>query len=148
MIAIHRLAAFLLLPASLMVLGCGGEGKSAKLVPVSGKVTLDGAPLTSGTINFTPEDSKGTAAAGQIGSDGTYKLAAGAKEGAAVGKYKVSIGAGMKSMSTDPSAAPKLSEPEKAPVPQKYQNSDASGIVMEVKEGAQPGAYDIKLTSK
>ena len=51
-------AAFrLLLAASLigMLTGCGGETDPFERVPVEGVVTVDGSPLSRGTIRFIPE---------------------------------------------------------------------------------------------
>jgi hypothetical protein len=52
-------------------IGCGGgdKGKGS----VSGKVTLDGAPLQSGTISFAPADG-GSASAETLIQNGEYHL--------------------------------------------------------------------------
>ncbi|MGL4464739.1 MAG: hypothetical protein ACRC1K_21505, partial [Planctomycetia bacterium] len=57
-------AIVVLLPA----LGCGRAG----LVPVSGRVTIDGAPLSFGNIRFVPAG--GRAAYGPIAPDGSFSL--------------------------------------------------------------------------
>ncbi len=43
--------------------GCGPKDG---LTPISGTVTLDGAPIEKGTINFAPKGGPGTAAGGPI----------------------------------------------------------------------------------
>jgi hypothetical protein len=66
---LHRfvIAGFVLgLPAALC--GCGGP----KLVPVSGKVTIDGQPLTSGYVFVMPKDAR--AAGGKIDAQGRFTL--------------------------------------------------------------------------
>ncbi len=56
---------WLLLLATLV--GCGSD-----TVKVTGKVTLDGEPLTTGRINFYPET--GRPATGAIQPDGTFTM--------------------------------------------------------------------------
>lgn len=73
--------------ASLVLLvvfsGCGGSSGPAT-APVSGKVTLDGAPLEGAIVNFT---ANGFVGSGRTGSDGSYSLVT----GAAVGENRVWI---------------------------------------------------------
>ncbi len=84
---------FLLLAAAVTPLGCGPSGP--KLVHVSGTVTLDGKPLTSGTVTFVADASKGNTQmgtpAGNIGTDGTYKISTEGKNGSPLGWYKVTV---------------------------------------------------------
>ena len=61
----------LLLAATLV--GCGDASDNS--VPVSGNVTLDGAPLPSGTLTLTPTDGVGPSAGAQI-TDGHYETKA------------------------------------------------------------------------
>jgi hypothetical protein len=51
-----RVAAWLLLAASLPVVGCSSGPKEPARYAVSGTVTLDGAPLPEGKINFMTPD--------------------------------------------------------------------------------------------
>lgn len=60
--------------------GCGGAGPRS----VSGTVTVDGQPLTSGEILFEPEDTTKSPDAGQI-KDGKFAFSA------KTGKVKVKI---------------------------------------------------------
>jgi hypothetical protein len=54
--------------------GCGpGAGTPAPLLPVKGKVTYKGQPLTNGVVRFEP-DGYGRMATGKLGSDGTFVL--------------------------------------------------------------------------
>jgi hypothetical protein len=73
--------------------GCGatGSGTSPSLVPVKGKVTFKGQPVTTGTVRFEPDD-YGRPATGKLQSDGTYVLTT-LKEGDGVvpGHHRVSI---------------------------------------------------------
>jgi hypothetical protein len=52
----------------LLVAGCGGS--SGNTANVSGKVTIDGAPVTGGSMQFTAKD--GPTFHVQINDDGTY----------------------------------------------------------------------------
>src|SRR5436190_1365195 len=66
----------LLFAVAILLAGCGGG--SGDLKSVSGKVTVDGRPLTKGAVRFVPDTSKGSTAkfepVGEIGSDGSYTL--------------------------------------------------------------------------
>ena len=55
--------------------GCGanGAGTLPQLLPVKGKVTFKGQPLTVGTVRFEPDD-YGRPATGKLQSDGTFVL--------------------------------------------------------------------------
>ncbi|MCC6123336.1 MAG: hypothetical protein IT426_00065 [Pirellulales bacterium] len=65
--------------------GCGAHESS-----VTGKVTLDGIPLNSGTAVFYPRKG-GAAAYGSIQPDGSYKIETGASKGLAAGEYAVTV---------------------------------------------------------
>lgn len=81
---------FLPLLAALVAAGCGETHDPT--YPVTGKVTLNGQPLTTGTVTFTPEN--GPSATGEIGADGTYSLITPPeREGAMPGTYQVSVSA-------------------------------------------------------
>jgi len=71
----------LILGLALVATGCSGSSQSS----VSGKVTLGGAPLATGTLNFAPSGS-GTPTGATI-KDGVYEIPA--KPGIAPGSYKV-----------------------------------------------------------
>lgn len=69
--------------------GCGSEPayEGPKRIPLSGKVTLDGAPLNGGTITFIAAG-KGNPAGGQITS-GAYSIPE--EQGANAGSHRVEI---------------------------------------------------------
>jgi hypothetical protein len=81
--------------ALVTALGCGPE--AAKVVPVSGVVTLDGKPLAGATVTFSPvakpgETNAGDGSAGKTDANGQYTLATTrGVPGAQVGKHRVSI---------------------------------------------------------
>ena len=73
------------------IVGCGPRD-SLRLAPVHGTVTYQGKPLEHGRVVFNPEDeSGGVAAVGIIASDGSYEMRTRDRDGAALGKYLVTI---------------------------------------------------------
>jgi hypothetical protein len=137
---------FLAPVAFLGFAGCGGSpGEPVDAMPrtaVSGTVTLDGAPLAAGTIQFSPvpgEKATTTTAVGTI-TDGKYVIER--PLGPAPGNYKVSIssrppvtiGPGQ-----EPGPPPKM-EPEK--VPAKF-NSQTT-LTKEITDGG-PNFCDFDL---
>ena len=93
------LGALFLVPCSGC--GAGGGGAPTALVPVKGKVTYKGRPLTSGIVHFEPEG-YGRPATGKLQSDGSYTLGT-MKEGDGVvaGAHLVTIGGFDKSLASD-----------------------------------------------
>jgi hypothetical protein len=68
--------------------GCG-DGRPERAA-VSGKVSIDGMPLTKGAISFIPV--KGRQASGAIDSEGRYVLSCFEKgDGAILGEYQVTV---------------------------------------------------------
>ena len=127
----------LLLLASVAAMpGCGPAGP--KLDPVSGIVTLSGAPLKSGTVTLIADASKGNTAqgtsTGKIESDGRYNISTDGKEGAPPGWYKAIVITKYPGAPEDAVALnPVYSDPKTAPT-------------FEVVASPKPGAYDLKLT--
>ncbi len=82
--------AILLLAAAA---GCGG-GNTISTAPVSGVVTLNGAPLANASISFQPiaSGNPGPPSSDQTDDEGNFTLHfADGKEGAVIGKHKVLI---------------------------------------------------------
>jgi len=129
------LAVFL---GAYLVAGCGHK-MSVGTVPVSGKVTVGDEPVTAGQVSFMPATDTGTAdvSAGQIESTGEYKIFTGGKEGAPVGKYKVTVTPSM--VPTGGNKAPTTSYNAK------YTNPRSTDLFIEVVSSPSPGAYDLKL---
>ena len=72
--------------------GCGlYAGGSASLIPVKGKVTYKGQPLSQGTVTFESQDS-GKRATGKLQADGTFVLSTYKEgDGVAAGEHSVFI---------------------------------------------------------
>ncbi len=101
------------------------------LVPVKGKVTFKGQPLTTGTIRFEPDD-YGRAAGGKLQSDGTFVLTTN-KEGDGVipGHHRVYF------TNLNPKAKP-------GPVPKKYTTPTTSKLEAEVSAEQTEFAFDLR----
>jgi hypothetical protein len=139
---------FLLL---LIVSGCGGSSKTV-LVPASGTVTLGESAMTSGTVTFHPDESKGNteklSPTGMIDGSGNYNLTTDGRDGAPVGWYKVTVTQGMSmSMPSDSAVVtdPTKSLANKSSLNSKYQSAATSGISIEVLASQPQGGYTIKL---
>jgi hypothetical protein len=101
-------------------IGCGanGAGTMPNLVPVTGKVTFKGQPLTTGTVRFEPDDF-GRPATGKLQSDGTFVLTTLTDgDGVVAGHHRVSI------FGTDSKAKPA--------VPKKYADGQSSKFEADV----------------
>lgn len=139
------------------VVGCG-DGRPPR-VPVAGRVTVGGQPLTSGQVVFWPDN--GVPARGQIGADGVFRLSTfGDGDGAVLGRHVVTIEAtrvenpGPKLASLqeeidyyrDPANAAK--DAEKPVVhwlaPERYAQRETSGLTAEVQAG-RPNTIDFDL---
>jgi hypothetical protein len=137
---------YLILCMWLMVVAGCGDSSGSKLVPVVGKITVNGQPLTMGTgsVSFRPE--KGSAnvqePAGMIEKDGTYRLLTGEKEGAPTGRYQVLVTV----MEPIDLKSPFPYGKRKSYVNPKYGDPKTSDLFTEVVPSPAPGAYDLKLT--
>jgi hypothetical protein len=128
---------------TLAVTGCG-DSSGLKLVPVIGKVTVDGQPVKAGTLSFRPDSAKGNKSVhepyGTIDAAGNYMLFTDKKGGAPVGWYKVAIFAG------EPVEVGNLSGQARWFANPNYASADTSGLTVEVVAAPTPGAYDFRLT--
>jgi hypothetical protein len=149
--------AFGLLCLALTAAGCG---PGFKTVPVSGRILVNGEPLTGSdaTVFFKPDASKGNKLnvdfSGTADENGNYTLYYGRKgdQGVAPGWYKVAVTA---IVPLEPKTAPdKKTTKTRMPgkpvritlIDNKYSVPETSGIEIQVVEKPEPGAYDLKLT--
>jgi hypothetical protein len=93
-----RLSALVLLSLAAIGGGPSGCGPSdetlrIKLVPVDGKVTLNGKPLAGATITFTPDESNEYQTPGSdvTGPEGNFKVMFRGRSGLYPGNYKVVV---------------------------------------------------------
>jgi len=119
--------------------GCGAND----VVPVGGTVSLNGRPLDSGLVVFTPVG-QGRSATATIQSDGSYSLVTdGNDAGALVGEYRVAvIPAGYASAEGQEPVVKK-----KNPIPTRYLAPDTSGLRFTVEKN-KSNRYDIRLLSR
>lgn len=125
---------------SLLIAATAGCQSKSSVVPVRGKVTMDGKPLTKGMIATLPAAGRGANAI--IQPDGTFELRTFAKnDGATVGVHKVAIVA---------NDAPTNGGPEagsgKSLVPKRYTSPETSGLTIDVQVGDN-NSPELNLTS-
>jgi hypothetical protein len=109
------------------------------MVPVKGKATLEGTPLTSGHVALHPQvvdpAVKVPLSAGTIDGSGNYEIFTGGKAGAPKGKYKVVV---------TPSMVPAQGGGGPPKLNQKYMNDKDSPLEIEVVDGAKQYDLDLK----
>jgi hypothetical protein len=74
-----------------LAIGCGGSG-SVALVPATGTVTHQGAPVAGAAVTFVPES--GPLATAVTDDQGRFTLSTGTRRGVVVGTSKVSVSLG------------------------------------------------------
>jgi hypothetical protein len=133
----------LCLSLALLGAGCGDKSGVGATVPVAGKVTVGGQPLAKGSVSFKPDTAKGNTSKFEPSSDidasGGYSLLTNGKPGAPAGWYKVTVVAEEAVDSTNP-------KPPKSLVSVKYKDPETTPLSVEVKAGASPDAYELKVT--
>ena len=119
-----RFAAF---ATCLILVGCQAAPAPEVLVPVKGKVTVKGKPLSAGTVVFHPDRDKGNTSKneprGTISAEGTFELETADEPGAPAGWYRVTIFAMKNEGST---------KPPTWFASQKYTDVKTSGLTAEV----------------
>jgi hypothetical protein len=145
-----RLDCLVVLVCLAVIPGCGKP--LPPVAPVSGKVTVDGKPLAAGQVSLLADIGMPTSenkvdvpstglSTGNIDSNGEYKITTAGKDGAPIGKYKVTV---------TPTMMPS-SDPKKAPAigfARKFSDPKDTPLRIEVVASPAAGAYDLKLTSK
>lgn len=122
------------------VTGCGEAGP--ELIPVKGRVTLDGKPATEGAVVFHDASNGLRKLIGAIGPDGNYSIMQNREPGAAAGEYRVTVlvTETAKGPDGEPTGLPKtLSN-------RKFFDVNQSPLKVAVKVDASPGAYDLAVT--
>jgi hypothetical protein len=130
---IRRFSTFIASAALLLAAGAGcgaGAGTPPSLLPVKGKVTYKGQPLTRGVVWFEPEG-YGRAASGKLQPDGTFVLATLNADGVVAGFHKVFITDTDKSLAKDRAF-------------RKYTQSANSGLTAEVSPEKTEFTFELK----
>jgi hypothetical protein len=126
-----RLGAAATIALTILVLlpfpGCGNAPPQAPpTLPVKGKVTFKGKPVTKGAVTFEP-DGMGKEAHGDIQPDGTFELTTYKPgDGAVPGTHRVAVSYAGKT------------------IPLKYTNVASSKVEVEVTEGKTDYTIDLK----
>lgn len=123
----------------LTLTGCG-SGRTTAGSTASGVVTIEGVPLDSGTIAFSPVG-RGSSAFGRINSDGTYSVETDAQTiGLAPGDYQVAIY--YEPTETEDTQGNVIVGAN--PVAKKYGDFDRSGLTVTATEGDNTWDFDLE----
>lgn len=124
----------LLLSLAAAVSGCG---RRVTLVPVAGRVTLDGKPLAGGSVMARP--AAGPAARGPIDGDGRFVLGTyAAGDGAIPGPARIRVSWYERQTSGEEAMV------GRSLVPQKYADFDTSGLTATIAAGMGELVLDLK----
>jgi len=124
-------AAGLTVMTALLALGCSRQAE------VGGVVTLDGRPLATGVVTFTPA-SAGPSGYATVGRDGTYTVQMGASAGLPPGDYVVTVAAnGPPSADSQPGPGPLSDGIRPLVTPQRYADPAQSPLRATLKSGTQ-----------
>lgn len=124
----------------VFAIGCSGEAVKISLIPASGTVLLDGAPLESGSVVFR-DDTGLQQAVGVIGADGSYELEFDGRPGAPAGTYRVLIFA-----TETVAAGSSHRELPKTIVNKRYMRTETTPLAATVAEDTPPDRYDFSVT--
>ena len=124
--------------------GCGTDSSVDKLLPVSGKVSYKGQPLTTGAVILVADAAKGNLTKheprGPIDDQGHFEVSTAGRPGAPPGWYKVAV------VANKPASNPKNPYAVTGSLlPKKYTDAKTSELAIEVTENPAPAAYDIVL---
>lgn len=144
---------FTALALGLFIAGCSNQ---PELVPVTGKVTMNGKPLGNVKVDFQPDPDKGTTGQGSTGTtdaDGNFKLLFQTdKPGVILGHHRViivdlepygNVFVGRGDYRTDAPGGPKET-PKKSRVPDQYSKLANTPFKQEVTKGMGPVTFDVK----
>ena len=126
--------------ASLVLVGCG-----SKQSELSGTVTYQGKPLSSGSVLVAGSD--GMVKASPIQPDGAYKI-----KGIVTGTIRVTVSSPDPGIAAAPSrnmqapAPPTKDNSKWFPIPDDYSDFNKSGLTFDLKRGAN--RWDIELNTK
>lgn len=127
--------------AVIVSAGCGGT-PAPELIPVVGKVTIDGKPAKEGAVAFRDVSTGAIQPAGLITEDGSYKIYSGQQEGAPAGEYRVVVFV---------RKTPRTPSGEIAGLPtvivnKRFTDANSTPLKITVQEGSPAGAYDLAVT--
>jgi hypothetical protein len=136
---------------ALLIIGCDNSGVG-KTVPVVGKITVNGQPLSAENayVLFRPDKAKGNSSpfepSGTVDKEGNYTLSTNGKKGAPPGAYLIEVFASSPPASNNRGKRTAASAAPLSLINTKYNSVKTSGLAKEVVENPSPGAYDLELT--
>lgn len=122
------------------LLGCGRPPEV--MLPVAGEVKVEGKPLEKGSVALFPDRSKGNHTEHEprgVVEAGRYRIQTHPREGAPAGWYKVAVFAPVPVDPANPYSA------TRSAIPERFNQPADSGLTIEVRPNAPPGAYDLDL---
>lgn len=141
----RRMSSLAVLTVGLVVVtGCS---RGPKLVPVNGRVTLDGKPVQEMLINFQPVgNTTGEGAHAMTDTDGRFTLSdMRGGTGAHVGEYKVSFYPALGRKKEGDPTTDVVSDGSKSGFPRIYLDADKSPLRATIPEGG--GTAEVILTA-
>lgn len=128
-----------------LLLGClaGCQSGAPDLLPVKGRVLLEGEPVRHGGVSFHPDEGQTGAhlPTGVIDSAGYYELHTSIGPGAPRGRYKVLV-----FVQEQPAPGRPTPTKPRALINDKYFRAQTTDLVVEVRADAPPGAYDLQVS--
>ncbi|QDU10187.1 carboxypeptidase-like regulatory domain-containing protein [Gimesia aquarii] len=123
--------------------GCGGGGDFNDYPDVTGTVTLDGQPLTTGHVSFQ-SDSGGTGI-GVLDSNGKYSARTSRNQaGLKPGEYKISVTSWKEKPGIDKDGNPDMSVKGVSMLHKSYADTKKSGLTASVTESG-PNEFNFEL---
>lgn len=137
--------AFIALGGGFSLVGCT-ESKPSDLVPVTGRVTLDGRPLTSGSISLRADAGETWhQPTGVIsGNDGEFVVYTNGRPGAPPGQYRVIVFASEPASDRNGAAHPGL---PRSLVPKRYNDPKSTPLRLTVAPPPAPTHHDFEVLS-
>jgi hypothetical protein len=135
-----KIACLVLLSTAI---GCGSSNPN--LVPVSGKITLNGGPLPAegqGNVTFVPVQAGGNTATGMIDSSGNYRMSTyETGDGVAPGEYKVTILWATQAGGDEKTG---MLKPPSSLISDRYSNAETSGLTAKVDSSNRKFDFDLQ----
>ncbi len=124
-----------------LAIGCNQTGPP--LVDVSGQVTLDGLPLTEGTVSFL--SSSGKIASASLDEGGGFHLTCQYGNGVPLGDYQVAILPPPAADAKDPErmSGRRRAVPSASSIPVRYQRPESSGLSETIEHGPLRLKFDL-----
>jgi hypothetical protein len=114
----------------MVCVGCGGRVKPA-LTVVQGVVTLNGAALNEGNVNFSSA-STGNGAIAKLEADGKFMV----KDGMLPGEYQVTI--------TPPTPTPDNPKAKPSDIPPRYRTNAKTDLVAKISPAQNNLKFELK----